>query len=143
VPRPPQSGPIWTPASASSILTGNTIAAQHCKRPREQPCHVHSKLKRSPEIVKKPMGSWPARATVETLYVKPGSLWQNAYAESFNTRMRGQLLEQEPLNSVEQAKLLSKRWSREYNHKRPPSAPGHRTPAEYAAKDQTLITTGT
>ncbi len=105
------------------------------------PRHIRSD--NGPEFIAKAIRRWLERANVETLYVAPGSPWQNGYAESFHARLRDELLEQELFESVQDAKLLSRRWSWEYNHQRPHSALGYRTPAEYAAETQTLIATGT
>jgi putative transposase len=105
------------------------------------PRHIRSD--NGPEFIAKALKSWLSRAKVETLYVEPGSPWQNGYAESFHARLRDELLEQELWTSVEEAKLLSRRWQWEYNFERPHSSLGYRTPAEYAAESQTLITTGT
>jgi putative transposase len=80
---------------------------------------------------------------VETLYVEPGSPWQNGYAESFHARLADELLEEELFGSAQEAQLLSRRWMWEYNHERPHSSLGNRTPVEYAAGQPTLITTGT
>jgi len=96
-----------------------------------------------PEFIARALRGWLERAKVETLYVEPGSPWQNGFAESFHARLRDELLEQELWASVEEAKLLSRRWQWEYNHKRPHSSLGYRTPAEYATETSTLITTGT
>ncbi|MCW8135475.1 MAG: transposase [Planctomycetota bacterium] len=103
----------------------------------------HESSDTAPEFIAKARRKWLSRARVETLYVEPGSPWQNGYAESFHARLRDELLEQEMFGSVEEAKLLSRRWSWEYNHQRPHSALGYRTPAEYAAETQTLIAAGT
>ncbi|MCW8136012.1 MAG: IS3 family transposase [Planctomycetota bacterium] len=105
------------------------------------PRHIRSD--NGPEFIAKALRKWLSRAKVETLYVEPGSPWQNGYAESFHAKLRDELLEQEMFGSVEEAKLLSRRWSWEYNHQRPHSALGYRTPAEYAAETQTLIAAGT
>lgn len=106
-----------------------------------RPKHIRSD--NGPEFIAKAVKRWLDRASVETLYVEPGSPWQNGYAESFNGRLRDELLEQELFGSLEEAKLLSRRWQYEYNHERPHSSLGYRTPAEYAAEQQTLIATGT
>jgi putative transposase len=108
---------------------------------RGAPKHIRSD--NGPEFIAKAIRRWLARAKVETLYVEPGSPWQNGYAESFHARLRDELLEQELFESVQEAKLLSRRWSWEYNHERPHSSLGYRTPAEYAAEQLTLIATGT
>lgn len=105
------------------------------------PMHIRSD--NGPEFIAIALKSWLKRAKVETLYVEPGSPWQNGYAESFHARLSDELLEQELWTSVEEAKLLSRRWQWEYNHERPHSSLGYRTPAEYAAEQPTLITTGT
>lgn len=114
--------------------------AEAMKR-RGAPKHIRSD--NGPEFIAGALKCWLERAKVKTLYVEPGSPWQNGYAESFHARLRDELLEQELFGSVEEAILLSRRWSWEYNFERPHSALGYRTPAEYAAEEQTLITTGT
>lgn len=96
-----------------------------------------------PEFIAEALKGWLKRAKVETLYVEPGSPWQNGYAESFHARLSDELLEQELWTSVEEATLLSRRWQWEYNHERPHSSLGYRTPAEYAAEAKTLIEPGT
>lgn len=75
--------------------------------------------------------------------MEPGSPWQNGYAESFHARLRDELLDQETFGNIAEAKLLSRRWQWEYNFDRPHSALGYRTPAEYAAEQETLIAAGT
>lgn len=116
-------------------------AISECMKRRGAPKHIRSD--NGPEFISKAIRRWLERAKVETLYVEPGSPWQNGYAESFHARLRDELLEQEMFGSIEEAKLLSRRWSWEYNHERPHSALGYRTPAEYAAEAPTLIATGT
>ena len=72
-----------------------------------------------------------AQAGVETLYIEPGAPWENGYAESFNSKVRDELLNAEEFTSLLEARVLAKEWKREYNHVRPHSALGYRTPAEY------------
>lgn len=87
---------------------------------RGAPRHIRSD--NSPEFIADALKSWLRRANVETLYVEPGSPWQNDYAESFPARLSDELLEQELWTSVEVAKLLSRRWRWEYNFERPHSS---------------------
>ena len=86
-----------------------------------------------PEFIARAIRRFLEQASVETLYIKPGSPWQNAYAESFNSRLRDELLSQELFADLAEAKALSVWWKNEYNHRRPHSSLGYRTPAEFAA----------
>ena len=71
---------------------------------------------------------------VKTLYIAPGSPWQNGYSESFNSRLEDELLKREVFTGVVEAQRLAERWRQEYNHHRPHSALGYETPAVFAAK---------
>jgi transposase InsO family protein len=86
-----------------------------------------------PEFIAKALQAWLKRAKVSTLYVAPGSPWENGFAESFNARVRDELLEQELFSSLQEARLLARRWQWEYNFERPHSSLGYSTPAKYAA----------
>src|SRR5215471_16002077 len=70
---------------------------------------------------------------LETLYIAPGAPWENGYAESFNSKVRDELLNAEVFGSVLEAKVLAREWRQEYNHVRPHSSLGYRTPAEFGA----------
>jgi IS30 family transposase len=67
------------------------------------------------------------------LYIEPGAPWENGYGESFNGKVRDELLNAEEFGSVLEAKVLAKEWRQGYNHVRPHSSLGYRTPAEFAA----------
>ncbi|MBB5036762.1 transposase InsO family protein [Prosthecobacter dejongeii] len=85
-----------------------------------------------PEFVAKAVREWIEAKGFETLYIKPGSPWQNAYSESFNSRMRDELLNVESFGSLLEAKVLGKAWRETYNHQRLHSSLGYQTPAEFA-----------
>ena len=74
-----------------------------------------------------------AGAGLETLYIEPGAPWENGYAESFNSKVRDELLNAEEFASLLEAQVLAKEWQRDYNHVRPHSSLGYRTPAEFGA----------
>ena len=76
---------------------------------------------------------WLADAGIETAYIAPGSPWENAYVESFNGKLRDELLNRELFTSLAVAKLLATEYRAQYNHRRPHSALGYQTPAEFAA----------
>ena len=75
-----------------------------------------------------------AASGVKTLYIDPGSPWQNGYSESFNRRLEDELLKREIFTGVVEAQQLAERWRQEYNHRRPHSALGYETPAAFAAR---------
>jgi putative transposase len=70
---------------------------------------------------------------VGALYIEPGAPWENGYAESFHARLRDEFLNREEFASLAEAKALGASWRAEYNHRRPHSALGYHTPAEFAA----------
>ena len=75
---------------------------------------------------------WLARVGVRTLYIEPGSPWENGYVESFNGRLRDELLNGEVFDTVLEAKVLTERWRVRYNTVRPHSSLGYRPPAPEA-----------
>ena len=78
------------------------------------------------------MRQWLTRLGVKTLFIEPGSPWENGYIESFNGKMRDELLDREIFFTLEEAKILIARWREEYNHIKPHSALGYRPPASQA-----------
>lgn len=67
------------------------------------------------------------------LYIAPGSPWENAYSETFNSRLRDELLEREVFETLKEAKVILEDHRLDYNHLRPHGSPGYLTPAEFAA----------
>jgi transposase InsO family protein len=99
---------------------------------RGVPKHIRSD--NGPEFIAHAIRRFLAAAGVETLYVEPGSPWQNGYAESFHSRLRSELLDAEVFENVTAAQALSAAWRNDYNHYRPHSSLGYNTPAEFAAR---------
>jgi len=77
---------------------------------------------------------WLERVDVETLFIAPGSPWENGYVESFNGKLRDELLDGEIFYTLHEAKVLTGRWRREYNTIRPHSSLGYRPPAPEAIR---------
>jgi transposase InsO family protein len=69
---------------------------------------------------------------VRTLFIEPGSPWENGYIESFNGKFRDELLNREIFTTLTEARVLIEEWRREYNQIRPHSALGYRPPAPEA-----------
>jgi putative transposase len=75
---------------------------------------------------------WLARVGVQTLFIAPGSPWENGYVESFNGKLRDELLNREIFSTLREAQVLIEAWRKEYNQRRPHSALGYRPPAPEA-----------
>ena len=87
-----------------------------------------------PEFTAKVVREWLERVEVKTLYIEPGSPWENGYNESFNGTLGEEVLKREIFYSLEEAKVLIEQWRREYNTVRPHSACGGFPPAPEAIK---------
>jgi transposase InsO family protein len=87
-----------------------------------------------PEFVAHTIRKWLAQIGVETLYVEPGSPWQNGYAESFHSRFRDEFLGVEQFESLAAARGLTALWRDDYNHRRPHGSLGYVAPALFAAR---------
>lgn len=85
-----------------------------------------------PEFIAEAVKEWLAEAGVKTAFIEPGSPWENAYIESFNGRLEDELLARELFGSLAEASVLVEGYRLEYNHERPHSALGYRTPVEFA-----------
>jgi putative transposase len=89
-----------------------------------------------PEFIAHQIKSWLADHQVRTLYIEPGSPWENGYIESFNGKLRDELLSRELFDSVAEAKVLVEQWRLEYNQDRPHSGLGYMTPSAFAASQR-------
>lgn len=98
---------------------------------RGVPEHIRSD--NGSEFTAKVVREWLARVGVKTLYIEPGSPWENGYIESFNGKLRDELLNGEIFYSLKEAKVLIERWREQYNTVRPHSSLGYRPPAPEAA----------
>ena len=97
---------------------------------RGVPQHIRSD--NGPEFTARVVRDWLKRVGVKTLFIEPGSPWENGYCESFNGKLRDELLAREIFYTLQEAKVLIERWRREYNTIRPHSALGYRAPAPEA-----------
>lgn len=85
-----------------------------------------------PELIAENLRTWLANLEVGTLYIEPGSPWENAYAESFNSRFRDEFLALEVFDNLRAARELGSYWRDQYNHSRPHSSLGYLAPAKFA-----------
>jgi putative transposase len=94
---------------------------------RGVPQHIRSD--NGTEFTAKAVQDWLRRVRVKTLFIEPGSPWENGYIESFNGKLRDELLDREVFETLLEAKVLIERWRVEYNTIRPHSSLGYRPPA--------------
>ena len=86
-----------------------------------------------PEFIADAIEKWLRSNHVKTLHIAPGSPWENGYIESFNGKLRDDVLDREVFHSVKEAKVIVEDWRLEYNNHRPHSSLGYMTPAAFAA----------
>ena len=85
------------------------------------------------EFAARVVRKWLKQLQVKTLYIEPGSPWENGYNESFNGKFRDELLNRELFYSLAEAQYLVESWRQHFNHVRPHSSLGYRPPAPLAA----------
>ena len=85
-----------------------------------------------PEFVARELRHWLAKLGTGTLYIEPGSPWENGYCESFNGKLRDECLDGEIFYSLKEAQIVIEQWRVEYNTRRPHSALGYRPPVPAA-----------
>ncbi|QDU80123.1 IS2 transposase TnpB [Polystyrenella longa] len=90
------------------------------------PDHIRSD--NGPEFTAERVSEWLQKVEVRTLFIEPGSPWENGYIESFNGKLRDELLDGEIFDTLLEAKMLIERWRKEYNTIRPHSSLAYRAP---------------
>ena len=98
---------------------------------RGAPAYIRSD--NGPEFIADAIKQWLSDSGVGTLYIEPGSPWENAYSESFNSHFKDEFLNGESFGNVREAKVLVEGYRLEYNHHRPHSSLDYMTPAAFAA----------
>jgi transposase InsO family protein len=101
---------------------------------------VYLRSDNGPEFTATAVRSWLIRLDVQTLFIEPGSPWENGYVESFNGKLRDELLEREIFYTLAEAQVLIERWRVHYNQHRPHSSLGYRPPAPETIEPQKTLT---
>jgi len=117
---------------ARSITADQTVAALDALAARRG-APVHIRCDNGPELTAHALRDWCRFATVATSYIEPGSPWQNPFVESFNARVRDELLNVEEFSCLAEAQVLTADWQRDYDAEHPHSALGMKSPSRFAA----------
>ena len=99
----------------------------------------HIRSDNGPEFTARDVRKWLHKLGVKTLFIEPGSPWENGYIESFNGKLGDELLNREIFYTLQEAKILIEQWRKEYNQIRPHSALYYRPPVP-AAKTMKILT---
>jgi putative transposase len=97
---------------------------------RGVPAHIRSD--NGPEFVAQAVRDWVSAVGAKTAYIEPGSPWENGYCESFNSKLRDELLKGEIFYTLKEVKIVIESWRRHYNTARPHSSLGYKPPAPEA-----------
>ena len=116
---------MTAPACVCSSEVIETLA--ELLRIRGVPDHIRSD--NGPEFTARAVREWLGRVGARTLYIEPGSPWENGYIESFNGKLRDELLDRELFYTLLEVRVLTERYRQTYNRIRPHSSLGYRPPA--------------
>jgi len=103
-----------------------------------RPEHIRSD--NGPEFIAEAIRQWMSTAQIKSLYIQPGSPWEQAYIESFHDKFRDECLNRELFATLAEARVIIESWRREYNQMRPHSALGYLTPDEFGQLNGTVTT---
>lgn len=101
---------------------------------RGTPEHIRSD--NGPEFIADALRDWLEKSGCATIYIEPGSPWENPYIESFNGKLRDECLNREIFTSGAEARVIIESWRIEYNTQRPHSSLGNLTPVEFADRSR-------
>lgn len=115
----------WSIRAVDVITVVEAAIARH-----GAPEHIRSD--NGPEFIAYAIQDWLEVQTIKTLYIKPGSPWENGHIESFHDKLRDECLNRELFGSLAEARVILESWRMEYNEYRPHSSLGYQTPREFA-----------
>jgi transposase InsO family protein len=109
-------------------LTANDVLATLADLFITRGCPGHLRSDNGPEFCAKIVRAWLHWLDVRTLFIEPGSPWENGYSESFNGKLRDELLDREIFYTLQEARILIEWWRQHYNGVRPHTALSYRPP---------------
>ena len=114
--------------------TGDDLVEELAQLVAQRGAPAYLRADNGPELIAWALRDYCRMTLMCTSYIEPGSPWENPFVESFNGRLRDELLNIEEFGSIAEARVVIEDWREEYNTYRPHSALGGLTPAEYAAR---------
>ena len=122
-----------------AVEVGTSLTSQKVREVLERVCYERGcpaaiRSAGGSEFIANATREWLAAHNIEPLFIAPGKPWQNGKCESFNGKLRDELLSRRWFNSMWEAKIVIESWRKYYNTERPHSALGYLTPAEFRAK---------
>ena len=102
----------------------------------------HLRSDNGPEFIAREVQRWLAANQIKTIYIEPGSPWQNGFVESFHGRLRDECLNREQLCTLTEARVVIEDYRCQYNHHRPHSKLGYQSPKRFAATTQSNSVSG-
>jgi putative transposase len=115
---------------AVDVITIVEAAFGRYGRPR------HLRSDNGPEFIAYAIQDWLKEQEIKTIYIRPGSPWENGHIESFHDKLRDECLNRELFGSLLEAQIILEQWRNEYNDHRPHSSLGYQTPTEYARRER-------
>lgn len=114
-------------------ITADDVVSVLDRVKAERGAPEYIRMDNGPEMIAGAIRDWCRLAGTGTLYIEPGSPWENPFVESFNARLRDELFNREIFSSVLEAKVLYEDWCTVYNNFRPHSSLGYLAPAAFGA----------
>jgi putative transposase len=115
-------------------IDADTVVATLERLVGERGAPEHLRCDNGPEMTAHALRGWCERSKTGTVFIEPGSPWQNPFVESFHSRVRDELLDIEELSCLAEARVVIGDWQEDYNHRRPHSALAMKAPAIFAAE---------
>jgi putative transposase len=123
-------------AHAAWSIRGRDVLAVLEEAMRKHGVPEHIRSDNGPEFIADAVQDWLKLKGIETLYIRPGSPWENGHIESFHDKLRDECLNHEVFSTLAEARVIIGAWRHEYNTFRPHSSLQYRTPEEAARADK-------
>lgn len=118
---------------ADRSITADQMVDVLAKVAAERGAPAHVRCDNGPELTSHALRDWCTFEVTRTAFIEPGSPWENPFVESFNSRVRDELLNGEVFSCLLEAQVVIEDWRQDYNQRRPHSSLGMKTPAAFAA----------
>lgn len=128
----------WIAVKVSGSIKGEDVRRVLEKLVAERGAPMHIRSDNGPEFISMVVCEWLSEVGIETIFINPGSPWENPFIESTNDKIRDEKLNCEIFYTLKEAQVIIELFRKEYNEERPHSSLGNLTPSEMAAKSKDL-----